>query len=65
MKVLSDISHNKKHTEFAGDIWYGPNFKDESKHIDMRFEMNRVLKSIMNASADIQTRIRVPALVRN
>ncbi|XP_045158693.2 uncharacterized protein LOC123524511 [Mercenaria mercenaria] len=62
MKILSDLSHNKKHTEINGDIWYGADFKNDDKHIDMRLEMNRNLKSLMAASADIQTRVRVPEL---
>lgn len=65
LKLLSEISHNTKHTEIDGDLWYGPDFKNEEKHAEIRFEMNRNIKSLMDASADIQTRVRVPELVNN
>lgn len=64
LKFLSEIDHNRKHTEIDSDIWYGNDFKNNDKHIEMRFEMNRQLKKLMDVSADIQTRVKIPELVR-
>ena len=64
LKLLGNVNHNKKHTDIDLDVRYGANVKDESRHIDMAFEVNRNMKSVMQAQGDIMTRFRFPGMVR-
>lgn len=61
-KVMSEIDHNKKHTEIDSVLWFGPDFKDATKRMDYGFEMNR---NWPKNSVDFNTRFKFPYMVRH
>jgi len=61
--IVSDLEHSAKHSQADLDLYYGPDSKDESKHIDLSVYMARKFPSYDKGTGELRARLRIPALV--
>jgi hypothetical protein len=59
---LSEIRSNQEYVQTNVDLWYGPDFQNDAKHIVLRLDMKKT-SDYREPSASILTSIKYPALV--
>ncbi|XP_060558869.1 uncharacterized protein LOC132719145 [Ruditapes philippinarum] len=58
---LSEIRSNQEYVQTNVDLWYGPDFQNDAKHIVLRLDMKKT-SDYREPSASILTSIKYPAL---
>jgi hypothetical protein len=61
-KIVVELSETRSNKETNIDIWYGPDFQNDAKHIVLSLDMKK-MSDYRESSASILTSIKYPAIV--